>query len=148
MKNIIKSVIRGGEYELTDILKKIDTMYLVDNLTEADRDELYSMARENANPVNSMSPILDRVAALELRVKALEAAGGETDETDESGEPVESTTAEWVQPTGAHDAYNTGDRVMYDGIEYESTIDANVWSPDVYPQGWVKVEEIVEEPAV
>ena len=41
---------------------------------------------------------------------------------------------EWVQPTGAHDAYNTGDKVSYNGKHYISTIDANVYAPDVY--GW------------
>lgn len=44
---------------------------------------------------------------------------------------------EFVQPTGAHDAYNIGDRVLFtDGLVYESTIDGNVWSPTAYPQGW------------
>lgn len=50
----------------------------------------------------------------------------------------------WQQPTGAHDAYNTGDRVLYpddDGDVYESLIDGNTWAPDAYPQGWKKVEE-------
>lgn len=47
---------------------------------------------------------------------------------------------DWVQPTGAQDAYNTGDRVRYDGKVYESTIDGNVWSPADYPQGWKLVE--------
>jgi len=46
---------------------------------------------------------------------------------------------EWVQPTGAQDAYNMGDRVTYNGSVYESTIDANVWRPDAYPEGWVLV---------
>lgn len=41
---------------------------------------------------------------------------------------------EWVQPTGAHDAYNTGDTVSYNGKHYISTIDANTYAPDVY--GW------------
>ena len=48
----------------------------------------------------------------------------------------------WQQPTGAHDAYNVGDRVLYpdaSGKVYESTIDGNVWSPDAYPQGWEEV---------
>lgn len=40
----------------------------------------------------------------------------------------------WVQPTGAHDAYPLGARVEYNGNIYESTIDANVWAPDV--TGW------------
>lgn len=41
---------------------------------------------------------------------------------------------EWVQPTGAHDAYNRGDKVSYRGKHYICTADANVYAPDVY--GW------------
>lgn len=48
---------------------------------------------------------------------------------------------EWVQPLGASDAYNTGDIVSYNGTLYESAIDGNVWSPEVYPQGWKTVNE-------
>jgi hypothetical protein len=47
---------------------------------------------------------------------------------------------EWQQPTGAHDAYNTGDRVIYNGSVYESKIDGNVWAPDAYPAEWELVE--------
>lgn len=49
---------------------------------------------------------------------------------DDSGYPV------WAQPTGAHDAYNTGDIVNYNGTLYRSLIDGNVYSPDAYPAGW------------
>ena len=48
--------------------------------------------------------------------------------------------AEWVQPTGGHDAYNIGDRVLFNGSIYESVINANVWSPAVYPAGWSLIE--------
>lgn len=41
---------------------------------------------------------------------------------------------EWVQPTGAHDAYNTGDKVSYNGKHYVCTIDGNAYAPCVY--GW------------
>ena len=41
---------------------------------------------------------------------------------------------EWVQPNGAHDAYNTGDKVSYNGKHYICTVDANVYEPEVY--GW------------
>ena len=43
----------------------------------------------------------------------------------------------WKQPTGAQDAYNTGDKVHYpdeNGPVYISTVDGNVWAPGVY--GW------------
>ena len=43
---------------------------------------------------------------------------------------------EFVQPTGAHDAYNKGDKVTFDGKHYISLIDANVYSPAAYPAGW------------
>ena len=61
---------------------------------------------------------------------------------DDSGYPI------WSQPSGAHDAYNTGDIVNYNGTLYESVIDGNVWSPDVYPAGWklVNSEPAVPEP--
>lgn len=44
---------------------------------------------------------------------------------------------DWVQPTGAHDAYNKGDKVTYDGKHWVSTADANVWQPGVY--GWEEI---------
>ena len=50
-----------------------------------------------------------------------------------------SGAPEWVQPTGAHDAYQTGDHVMFEGAEYVSLIDGNTWSPTAYPQGWEKI---------
>lgn len=46
----------------------------------------------------------------------------------------------WKQPTGAQDAYMTGDKVHYpdaDGPVYVSTMDYNTWVPTVY--GWEKV---------
>lgn len=42
----------------------------------------------------------------------------------------------WSKPTGAHDAYNNGDIVDYNGTLYMSLIDGNVYSPDEYQQGW------------
>ena len=53
---------------------------------------------------------------------------------DNDGYPV------WSQPTGAHDAYNKGDIVNYNGVLYESQIDGNVYSPEAYPAGWKAVE--------
>jgi hypothetical protein len=47
------------------------------------------------------------------------------------------TVPDWVQPLGGHDAYNLGDRVMYNGQMWESTINANVWAPGV--AGWIVV---------
>lgn len=40
----------------------------------------------------------------------------------------------WVQPTGAQDAYQIGDRVTHNSSDWESTVNANVWEPGVF--GW------------
>lgn len=54
--------------------------------------------------------------------------------TEEGGMPPE-----FVQPTGAHDAYNTGDLVTFKSEVYRSAIDGNVWSPEAHPAGWEQV---------
>lgn len=67
-------------------------------------------------------------------------------EITEDGAP-----AEFIQPTGAHDAYSMNERVMYEGVVWISTTDGNVWTPDVYESGWVRenppVDPEPEEPA-
>ena len=66
-------------------------------------------------------------------------AGWEPDKTPalftEVAEPGDIPV--WKQPTGAQDAYMTGDKVHYPTKEdavYISTVDYNTWAPDVY--GW------------
>ena len=55
-------------------------------------------------------------------------------------DPTGETIPEWVQPDSTN-AYMTGDKVTYEGVVYESTIDNNVWSPADYPAGWKVIEE-------
>ena len=40
----------------------------------------------------------------------------------------------WIQPTGAHDTYSKDAIVSYNGKQWKSTLDANVWAPGTY--GW------------
>lgn len=49
---------------------------------------------------------------------------------DDAGHPV------WSAPTGAHDAYNTGDIVNRDGALYESLIDGNCTVPGTDDRYW------------
>ncbi len=53
-------------------------------------------------------------------------------------DPAEEWPA-WSQPIGAHDAYNSGDKVSHNGKHWTSNVDANVWEPGVY--GWTEVTE-------
>ena len=57
---------------------------------------------------------------------------------DPEPEPVPDAPA-YVQPTGAHDAYQAGDRVTFQGRVYEAVLNAVVWSPLAYPQAWKEV---------
>ena len=43
--------------------------------------------------------------------------------------------SDFVQPVSTN-PYMTGDKVVFEGMVYESTIDNNVWSPIEHPQGW------------
>lgn len=43
---------------------------------------------------------------------------------------------EWVQPTGAHDAYALGAKVSHKDKHWVSEMDANVYEPGVY--GWTE----------
>ena len=138
MYDTIKDVINSGRYELTDMLHKIDTLWVQGDLDDDQRDELVELARENATPEQTYAPIQEQIdqafaqiSALDTRIKALEAGGSEpTDPEPEDEWP------EWVQPTGAHNAYSNGDKITYNGKHYISTMDGNVWSPDAYPAGW------------
>ena len=41
---------------------------------------------------------------------------------------------EWIQPTGAHDAYRIGDKVSHNSKHWVNTVDFNTYEPGVY--GW------------
>lgn len=61
----------------------------------------------------------------------------EASQVEPEPEPENPSTEipEWVQPDSTN-PYNTGDRVMFEGNVYESTINNNIWSPSTYPAGW------------
>lgn len=59
-----------------------------------------------------------------------------TVETDEGEVEIIN---DYKQPTGGHDAYQKGDKIMFNGKTYVSTIDNNVYSPTDYPQGWAEL---------
>lgn len=52
--------------------------------------------------------------------------------------PDENVIPEWEQPDSTN-AYQIGDRVIFNGEIYESVISNNIWSPAAYPAGWKTV---------
>lgn len=139
MYEIIKTVIESKRYELADMLEKIDTMWLQDEITEEQKIELVDLARENAKSENSYSDLqkqieqaFSEIAALKARVDKLDGA-----------EPDPEEYPEYVQPTGSHDAYHKDDKVTYKGKKYICIAPedvAVVWDPETYPAYWQIVE--------
>jgi len=52
--------------------------------------------------------------------------------------PDPNVIPEWEQPDSTN-GYQIGDKVIFEGKIYESTIANNVWSPAAYPGGWKEV---------
>lgn len=148
MFEIIKSVIKNKNFELKDILYKINKMYIESAITEEQKTELDSLARENAVAENSYAPLQKQIDNANARIDKLEARiedleNKETGEVTEPEEPIETDEyPEYKQPAGAHDAYHVGDKITYNGKKYICKLDNCVWAPDVYPAGW---EEVVED---
>lgn len=85
--------------------------------------------------------VADRVQYNELLYRCVQAHTSQSDWTPDVVPALWVRTSteewpEWVQPTGAHDAYNKGDKVSHNGKHWISDIDANVYEPSVY--GWTE----------
>lgn len=139
MYKIIKSVIESKDYKLEDILYKIDKMYIENRITETEKTELDSLSREYAKAENSYS-IQKQLDNIFSRLEALE-----NKDKEEVEEPVEQEYKEFVQPSGAHDSYNVGDKVIFKDKKYICKLDNCAWSPETYPSAWEIVEETKEE---
>ena len=114
MFNIFKNVIETSDFDLRDILNKIEESYIKSSLSKEEKEELEDEARTNANPENSYAPIMEQLNEAFKRIEELESDVKELkgESTEEPIEPVEEYP-EYVQPTGAHDAYKIGDKITY-----------------------------------
>lgn len=133
MYEIIKSVINSKVYELSDMLKKIDVIWLKNQITEEQRNELIKLAQDSADPTMSVD-ILARLDDHEKRLRALE-----------NGESViPPSPGKYPEYVKGQPAYN-GDKFMWKGKIYQCVlpehVDVCVWTPDDYPAYWRAVAE-------
>lgn len=129
MYGIIKDVIASKNYELTDILAKIEKRCFEKSITEEERDELQAMARENADVTKSVD-IMAKFQELEMRVKALE--------EQKADEPKEEGYAEYVVGKW----YYNGERISFNGKNYECIAPQGAvctWNPQEYPAYWNEI---------
>lgn len=153
MFDIIKNVIQSGRYELADILKKIDTIWIQGDVTDDEKDTLVELARTNATPDMGYMKLEERVQNLEgamseasrvifILQEQVERLGAEHVAPPE---PSEDEYPPYKQPTGAHDAYYKDDKMTYtDGKKYICIAPDGygvTYGPDILPDMWQLVEE-------
>ena len=144
MYEILRNVIESKDFELRDILYKISKMYVESRITEEQKSELDELARMNARIENSyasvevrIGEIYNEIKEIKNRLNVLEKNDSLTDETTESIEEY----PEYVQPQGAHDCYNKGDKITFKGKKKICNMDGCVYSPEEYPAAWDDVAE-------
>lgn len=119
------SIITSGDYKLTDITKKINTMWITGNLTDDQRDNLLSQAAEHLDPETERPENLEMMEKLTARVTDLEKRVSELEgKSENTGYP------EWVPWDGLSDNYQNGAIVSHNGKLWKSTyVGQNVWEP-------------------
>ena len=129
MFNIVKAVIDSKDFELRDILKKINVLWVQGGLSDDQKDELIGKAQGNADYKNSID-ILKKLEELEKRVSALENKEGESGETEKPESYAEYVAGKW---------YYNGDIVMFENVAYICVAPNGqvcTWSPAEYPAYW------------
>ena len=129
MHNIVRDVIKTGRFELSDMLRKIDTLWAQGQLTDDQRTGLLVMAREQADPKMTVD-LYQMVIKLERRVADLEAGKAPDKPAEEFPEYVPGKV------------YNRGNGVTFGGGRYRCVAPEGavcVWSPADYPAYWESV---------
>ena len=141
MYESIKNIIEKGNYELADILEKINTVWLKYYITKEQMEELEALAREKANidnsidVINKLKEIDSKMQEFDTRITKLENPSAEEPEEPEVTYPA-YVAGKW---------YYNGDTCSENGKNYICIAPEGqvcVWSPSEYPQYW---QEVVEE---
>ena len=131
MYEIIKNVLAHNNYDLTSMLRKIDTIWMQGKLTDDEYAELVDLARNGSDAANSVD-IIAKLNELEQRIRTLEGSSENIDTPSE--ETIEEfTTGKW---------YYNGDQCSFEGANYTCIAPEGVvcvWSPKDYPAYWEKI---------
>lgn len=130
MYETIKKVLESGRYELSEMLRKIDTIWLQGDITDEQKTELVKLAQDNADPT-ATTDVWKKLEELDGRMKIVE----EKLETEQGEEYPEYISGKW---------YYKDDKITYKGKRYICiALDGQVctWNPDEYPAYWKEVAE-------
>lgn len=136
MYEIIKSIIKTGNFRVNDITTKMDTFWAAGKLTDEEYQELNTMITDYLNPVTEapqdyellarqiaemkdmLSDVIDRVTVLE---------GGDT----EPEEPTGIVIPEWEPWDSISTDYQYGAVVTHNGTYWQNVLEGmqNTWEP-------------------
>lgn len=131
MYNAIKNVLEQGDYNLKDMLDKIDLLWAKTKLTNEEYEELVTLARGGAQAEHGID-VFAKLEELDKRVAAIEKGNGGKVTPD--AEYPEYQDGKW---------YYKGDKCFFEGANYTCIAPDGtvcVWSPSAYPAYWEKVE--------
>lgn len=143
MYKIIKDVLENGEFKLNDILHKINKMWIESEITEEEKTELDSLARQKAN-INNSIDILSKLKEMDLRILNCENEIAILKGTAENPEEPEKVTYPEYVPGKW---YYRGDNCSQNGKNYTCIAPEGqvcVWSPTEYPSYWQEVTDSTE----
>lgn len=134
MYTIIKNVILSGNFQLSDMQNKIDTLWAESKITDEERTELVGLMKEHLDPstqapeqVELYKRLEAKYVELEARVSKLENGGSEP------LPPVETVVSQWEPWDGISDRYQYGSVVTHNDKYYISPLQShNTWEPGAF----------------
>lgn len=141
MFETFQTIINAGGYDLADLTERIKTIYAMGELTDDEMKQLLEQAQTNANPDDSYAPLADRVKVIETWQREVE---NRLDKLESGSSTNSDEWPEYVQPTGAHDAYYNGDQITWNDQHYRCVAPSGTactWDPGTYPSYWELVAE-------
>lgn len=128
MYNAIKNVLTQGDYNLKDMLNKIDLLWAKNKLTNEEYEELVTLARGGAKTEHSVD-VFAKLEEMDKRIAALEK--GSTDIP--AVEYPEYEVGKWYYKNAV---------CSFEGKNYVCIVPEGVvcvWSPSEYPTYWEEV---------
>lgn len=164
MKEIVQNVINSGVFNLSDMLKKIDTLWVQSQITDDERTSLIQLANEKADPKHGYIDIQGQVNILFERLEPLESTVGELSSivaelkkfveglggsvTDPGPGPSDDEYPEWeAWPGYGPILWQNGSKCTHNGKKWISRVDNNTWEPGglgVYETIWEEVKDGLE----
>ena len=123
---------------------KIRAMIEKASLSLTDEDALQAVELYPAWQVDTAYTVDERIRYNSTLYRCVQAHTSQADWTPDVTPALWTVVSldewpEWVQPTGAQDAYAKGDKVSHNDKHWISEVDGNVWEPGIYGNLWSEV---------